>query len=75
MLTTLGNTTTDLTPFDWAGMVKNMDKMMTLYSNPMVFTEGNPLTTLFTMNMSFIDETFKVVMYNLQQVDLQNITA
>lgn len=65
---------TESSPFDWAGMMKNMNMMMTLYSNPESMTTDYPIVTLLSMNMSLLDETMKVVMYNLQQMTVQNVT-
>ncbi|CAG2194488.1 SYNE1 [Mytilus edulis] len=70
-----GQQYTESSPFDWTGMVKNVDKMVTIYSSPSPLMEGNPIVTIMSMNMSILQETMNVVMNNLQEMNVQNITA
>ncbi|VDI72583.1 ATP-binding cassette, subfamily A (ABC1), member 1, partial [Mytilus galloprovincialis] len=75
MMSAMMDNSTESSPFDWTGMVKNVDKMVTIYSSPTPLMEGNPIVTIMSMNMSILQETMNVVMNNLQEMNVQNITA
>ncbi|CAC5362986.1 unnamed protein product [Mytilus coruscus] len=75
MMSAMMDNSTQSSPFDWTGMVKNVDKMITIYSSPTPLMGGNPIVTIMSMNMSVLQETMNVVMNNLQQMNVQNITV